>query len=203
MTGLVANAFLLGLVAGMVPGPILSALFTEVVQSGFYQSLRITVWAILAEALIACVSLFALLSLRLPESIFYGLSFVGAGILLSIAYSLFQMRDFGSQTRIYFSAPKLVSLMLGNGMVWMFWITVCAPQAVVLGQKVAHGEALFIVLMELGVCVSMSALACIFACFRSVVSHPSVAPVVLRFCAFVFAYFACIMIYASVAYFVR
>ncbi|PIV58084.1 MAG: hypothetical protein COS14_11475 [Bacteroidetes bacterium CG02_land_8_20_14_3_00_31_25] len=46
-------AFILGLIGGVIPGPVLAATFTEILQSGFLKSLRIIIWAFLVETTVA------------------------------------------------------------------------------------------------------------------------------------------------------
>ena len=59
MTEQLIVAFMLGLVGGIVPGPVLAATFTEILQSGFYKSLRIVFWAVFTETMVALVSIIA------------------------------------------------------------------------------------------------------------------------------------------------
>ena len=67
-------AFLLGLIGGVIPGPVITAVFTEILQSGFLKSLRIIFIALIIETLIAVISLLILVSMNFQEAFFRGLS---------------------------------------------------------------------------------------------------------------------------------
>ena len=50
MTGqLLMTAFILGLAGGVTPGPVLAAVFTEILQSGLRGAMAIVAWALLVE----------------------------------------------------------------------------------------------------------------------------------------------------------
>ncbi len=70
-------ALMLGLIGGVIPGPVITAVFTEILQSGFSKSLRIIMIALVAETMVALISLLLFSALGLPESFFRGLSLVG------------------------------------------------------------------------------------------------------------------------------
>ena len=67
-------AVMLGLIGGVIPGPVITAVFTEILQSGFPKSLRIIIIAMVTETLVALISLLLFSALGLPESFFRGLS---------------------------------------------------------------------------------------------------------------------------------
>ncbi len=63
-------AFLLGLIGGVIPGPVITSVFTEILQSGFPKGLRIIFIALIAETVVAIVSLVILITNKpsqLPE----------------------------------------------------------------------------------------------------------------------------------------
>ena len=61
-------ALMLGLIGGVIPGPVITAVFTEILQSGFIKSLRIIVIALVTETLVALISLIILGSLGFNEA---------------------------------------------------------------------------------------------------------------------------------------
>ena len=67
MSNEIIGAIILGLIGGLIPGPVLAATFTEILQYSFAKSLRIIFWAMLTETMIALVSLIALSALHLSE----------------------------------------------------------------------------------------------------------------------------------------
>lgn len=197
----ILSAFILGLVGGVIPGPVLTATFTEILQSGFAKSFRIILWAMLTETAVAFVSLVVLSSLGLSESVFGALSFVGAGILIWISTSIWKIQKIDTDEKVHFSLGKISAMILANGVLWTFWITVCIPKAIALGEKVAFGQFLFLILVEVGWLVSTLAVAFLFSRFRKILSHPKVVPVMFKIFALTFVYFAVDMVYKSVKFF--
>lgn len=201
MIQVLATAFVLGLVGGIVPGPVLGATFTEILQSGLYKSLRIILWAMLTETLVALISLIVLSSFGLSQSFFNAISFIGAGILIWIAVQLWKIRSLDIGEKVHFGVGKIASMILANGVLWTFWITVCVPKAVTLGKQMHYGQYLFLLLVEIGWLISTVGVAFIFSWFRSLLSNPRVVPYMFKFFSFVFVYFALTMLHTSILYF--
>lgn len=201
MTQELVTALILGLVGGLIPGPVLASICTEILQSGFYKSLRIVLFAVFGETVVAIVSLLALTSFGLPQSFFYALSFIGAGILIWIAVALWKIRSLDTGEKVNFTFGKITALIFANGTLWTFWITVCIPKAIVLGQHVAHGEYMFLVAVQVGWLVATVGIAIAFALFQGALSDPRAIPIMFKGFAVVFVYFAVSMIYTSAVFF--
>ena len=75
----------LGLIGGLIPGPVITAVFTEILQSGYLRSMRIILIALVTESIVALISLLILASLGFNEAFFRGLSLAGAAILIWIS----------------------------------------------------------------------------------------------------------------------
>ena len=196
-------AFLLGLIGGVVPGPALAATFTEILQSGFLRCLRIILLAMLTETTVALFSMSVLTSMHLPYAFFAGLSFVGAGVLIWIASLIWRVREIDSREKVNFTPGKIVSMILANGVLWTFWITVCVPRAVVLDKRIFMGQYLFLALVEIGWLASTVGVAAVFSTFRKSLSNPRIVPVAFKLFALTFVYFALEMALGSVEYFAR
>lgn len=201
MTQQIITALALGLVAGIIPGPVLAATFTEILQSGFVKSLRIVFWAMFTETTIALACLLIFSSFGLPESFFHALSFIGAGILIWIAMQLWKIKSLDLAEKVHFRAGKIAAMILANGVFWTFWITVCIPKAIVLGEKIRYGQFLFLLLVEAGWLISTIGVAFVFSWFRRVLSNPQVVPFTFKFFSVVFVYFALSMLYSSIIFF--
>jgi threonine/homoserine/homoserine lactone efflux protein len=197
------SAFILGLVGGVIPGPVLTATFTEILQNGFWKSMRIILWAMFTETAVALVSLIALDALHLSEATFRGLSFIGAAILIWIALSLWNIRSIDTEQKVHFSLGKISAMILANGMLWTYWITVCVPQAVLLGTQVTFGAYLFLLLVEVGWLVSTVGVALLFSSVRKFLSHPRVIPAIFKLFSLAFFFFAVNMIYTSAVFFME
>lgn len=131
----IVSAFILGLIGGVIPGPVLATTFTEILQSGLLKSMRIILWAMLTETVVALISLLALSSMNFSESFFQGLSVVGAAILIWISTSIWKVHKIDNEEKVHFSLGKISAMIMANGVLWTFWITVCVPKAIMLNEK--------------------------------------------------------------------
>ncbi len=194
-------ALLLGLIGGVIPGPVITAIFTEVLQRGFTRSLRITFLALLVESLVAVISLLILSLAGLREGFFHGLSLAGAAILVWIAVSIWKVRSLDSRRQVRFGTGKLILMILTNGVLWTYWITICIPKAMLLAREIPYGEYLFMGSVQLGWLISTLALSYTFSRFRRILSRPAVIPWMMKVFSLAFFYFAADMIYGSIRYF--
>ena len=94
-------------------------------------------------------------------------------------------------------------MILSNGVLWTYWITICIPKAILLGETFHLGEFLFMGLVQLGWLISTLVVAYLFSRFRKALSRPRVIPVLFKLFALAFAYFAIDMIYKSILYFIQ
>ena len=196
-------ALMLGLIGGVIPGPVITAVFTEILQSGYLKSLRIIIIALVTETLVALVSLLILDSLGFNETFFRGLSLAGAAILIWIAISIWKVQSLDSGEKVQFGLWKVVIMILSNGVLWTYWITICIPKAMLLGEGLHLGEYLFMALVQLGWLISTLMVAFLFSRFRKALSRPKVIPVLFKIFALAFAYFAIDMIIKSIQYFIQ
>jgi len=194
-------AGMLGLIGGVIPGPVITAVFTEILQEGFSRSLRIIFIALIIETIVAVISLVLFASLDLPESFFRGLSLVGAVILVWISFSLWKVRSLDTGEKVHFSIWKIAVMILTNGILWTYWITICIPKAILLNDHIRLGAYLFMGLVQLGWLLSTLLVAFTFSRFRRLLSRPRVVPVVFKVFALAFAYFAFDMVYKSILFF--
>lgn len=195
------TAFMLGLIGGVIPGPVLTAIFTEILQNGLLKSFRIIFIAMLTETLVAVISLIIVIALGFEESIFRLLSFAGAAILVWISISIWKVRQLDTGERVHFSFWKIIAMIMANGVLWSYWITICIPKAMLLGDSVPYGEYLFMLLVQMGWLLSTSVAAILFSQFRNILSRPKVVPVVFKIFALTFIYFATDMTIKSILFF--
>lgn len=196
-------AGMLGLIGGVIPGPVITAVFTEILQEGLSRSMRIIIIALITESIVAVISLVLFASLDLPESFFRGLSLVGTAILIWISISLWKVRSLDTESKVHFSFWKIIIMILSNGVLWTYWITICIPKALLLSEHVHLGAYLFMGLVQLGWLVSTLLVAFTFSRFRTVLSKPRVIPVIFKIFALAFGYFALDMAYKSIVFFIR
>ncbi len=203
MTRELIIAFMLGLIGGVIPGPVITAVFTEILQSGTARSLRIVLIALVTETLVAVMSLLLMEALQMHEGFFRIVSLAGAAVLLWIAVSIFRVKGPDTGQKVSFSTPKIVVMILTNGVLWTYWLTVCIPKAILLGQTLHLGAYLFMGLVQLGWLISTLLLVLLFSRFRTLLSGPRVFPVLFKLFAGAFVYFAADMVYQSIAFFTR
>jgi len=196
-------ALMLGLIGGLIPGPVITAVFTEILQSGFAKSLRIIGIALVTETLVAIVSLMILSSLNFNEAFFRGLSLAGAVILIWIAVSIWKVRSLDSGQKVEFGLWKIILMILSNGVLWTYWLTICIPKAILLGERQQFGAYLFMGLVQLGWLTSTLVAAFLFSRFRRILSRPRVIPVLFKIFALAFVYFAVDMVLKSVQFFMH
>ena len=194
---------MLGLIGGVIPGPVITAVFTEILQSGFLKSLRIILIALITESIVALLSLLILDSLGFNEGFFRGLSLAGAVILIWIAISIWKVRTLDSGKKVHFGLGKILIMILSNGVLWSYWITICIPKAILLGQQIPHGEYLFMGSVQMGWLISTMVVAFLFSRFRKTLSRPRVIPVLFKLFALAFVYFAIDMTIKSIQYFLQ
>lgn len=197
----IITAILIGLVSGIIPGPVLTSTFTEILQSGLAKSFRIILWSLLIETLVGLISLIALSSLPLPQWVFYGLSIPGGAILLWISASLWKVKRIDPEEKVHFSLGKITLMILSNGVLWSFWIMVIVPKALLFNEKLQYGSYLYLVIVELAWLVSTAFAAFAFSGFRKILSDPKVVPAVFKIFALAFIYFSLDMIYRSIEFF--
>ncbi|HDR67967.1 MAG TPA: hypothetical protein ENN61_02825 [Bacteroidaceae bacterium] len=195
------TAFMLGIIGGLIPGPVITSVFTEILQSGFARSFRIIFTAFFLETLVAVISLLAVIALDLPESVFRGLSFAGAVILIWIAISIWKVKRIDADEKVRFGFWKIAAMILSNGVLWTYWITICIPRAMILGNTLNMGEYYFMGLVQIGWLISTTIAAFIFSRFRKLLSQPRVIPVVFKIFALIFVYFAVDMTCRSIIFF--
>jgi threonine/homoserine/homoserine lactone efflux protein len=94
-------------------------------------------------------------------------------------------------------------MILSNGVLWTYWLTICIPKAILLNDHIHLGAYVFMGLVQLGWLLSTLLLGFLFSSFRRVLSRPKVIPVLFKVFALAFAYFAFDMVYKSIRFFLH
>lgn len=172
------EAFLLGLVGGIVPGSILTVLLVSVLQGGFKQGLRAFYWSVAAEITIVSILLLTLLNLPLHQNVFNYLGFVGAIVLFYFASQVLKIShiDKPEETEQVFTAKEIYLLAATNAPLYIFWITVCAPLIWVLANdfNLYLSATYFMLAFETGWVLSTFIVMLIFVKSRSVLTDTGV-----------------------------
>ncbi len=183
------SIFILGLAGGANPGPILAASFTESLRKGFIKSLRVIFMAMIAESIVALFILILFFSIRIPEIVFYLISLIGAVVLIWLALQIWKIKELGGEGEI-FSFKKIFLLTVFNGPFWIFWLTVCVPQAFLLREKIPAGHFLFLIIFELGWLFATILLTFAFSRLRTLLVKSHFISIVFKCLALILLLFA-------------
>lgn len=187
---LLLEIFLLGLVAGAIPGPILTAIFTEVLRRGYTKGLKVVFKALGAEIITASLILMIVFNLNIPPFYFYILSIVGAVYLIWLGYKIWKITEVSNGQGEVFSFTKMLLLTVLNGGFWIFWLTICIPRAFALQESVSGGKYLFLLFFELGWIISTASLAFVFSRFRPWLLKKNLVSAVFKTFAILLVFFA-------------
>lgn len=195
----ILSVFILGLVGGANPGPILASSFTETLKNGFGKSLQLILKALISETIVATVVLVLFFSINIPTKVFYVISFIGSGVLIWVASQIWKIRTV-EKNKTIFSFKKIFYMTVFNGPFWIFWIMVCVPQAFLLKEKIWGGQFLFLVFFELGWLVATILFNLVFSKFRNVLIRGKLTPVIFKFLALILVFFAIKLTIQSIFY---
>lgn len=179
----------LGFLCGMIPGPVVTALFTDTIRQGWRSARRIVVWAAAGELVMSVACVAALSALDSHSPVFSVLSVFGSLVLLSVAWDLCKVEEIHEEEPL-FSSRRIFTIALFNGMAWIFWITVCTPQAMQLDRELAGGRWLFILLFETGWVLATLSLCYLFGLFRVFFQSNKKLHLLYRAVALLFVVFA-------------
>ena len=160
------EAFLLGLVGGAFPGPILTGTFTEILNTGFLKGIRVILYALIAETIGALLVFFIFYAVGLNQLAIQIISICGAIVLFWLGYQMWKIKEINTEAKQVLTLPKILLLTAFNSGYWIFWITIGVPKALVFGSSVYGGKFIFLAIFELGWFVMTFALAFIFYQFR-------------------------------------
>jgi threonine/homoserine/homoserine lactone efflux protein len=179
----------------------MTSVFAEVLRGGFRKSLRIMMYALVAESLVALFVLLSFSFLNPQQYVFQGISFVGAVVLTWLALQVWKISSVEGETKQVFSFPKIFALTILNGGFWIFWITVAVPRAFSLDAYMPFGKFLFLLVFEAGWLATMLVLSFLFSRFRELLRRKNLVSVTYRILATLLALFALRSVIASVGYF--
>jgi len=160
------EAFLLGLVGGAVPGPILTGTFTEILNIGFIKGIRVIFYALLAETIGALLVFFIFYTIGLNHLTIQIISVCGAIVLFWLASQVWKIKEINTEAKKVLTLSKILLLTAFNSGYWVFWITVGVPKALALNTFVYGGKFIFLAVFELAWLIMTFVLAFIFYQFR-------------------------------------
>ncbi len=123
------EAFGLGLIAGVIPGSILTILLISVIRGGFPAGLRAFLWSLAAELTVVGILLTVLFTLPIPKELFTYIGLIGSFVLFYFAWKIFHLQkmDQPEIVNAVFSGKEIYTLAITNAPLYIFWVTVCTP----------------------------------------------------------------------------
>ncbi len=140
------TGFVLGLGAGLAPGPMLALVIAESLRGGYPAGARVAVVPLITDApIILAVLALAGFIARYPAGL-AGLAWLGAAVLLHLAADTWRgaRRPPGPQAGAAVALRRGLLVNLLNPHPWLFWLTVGVPLLAGARQGAA-GVALFLV----------------------------------------------------------
>lgn len=162
----ILTAIILGFVGGVIPGPIILLAFSEILKSpkkGLANGTKYILVAGLTEMAVGVFLVVTFSWFKIPQIIFHIFSILGIAMLIYIAAQLFKTKkiDYEKEQK-YIGTIGIIFLMILNGSLWAFWLSVCLPIAFHLGNEIKFGEYLFILLFEFSMVIAMTIIFMLF-----------------------------------------
>ena len=166
MVSFIIEAFLLGLIGGAVPGPILTGTFTEILNLGFLKGIRVIFYALIAETIGALLIFLIFYAIGLNQLAIQIISICGALVLFWLSYQVWNITQINTEARQLITFPKVFLVTAFNSGYWIFWITIGIPKALMLNESVLGGKFIFLTVFEFAWLVMTFLLAFVFYQFR-------------------------------------
>lgn len=170
------EAFLLGLVGGLVPGSILTIILISVLQGGYKSGLRAFFWSFLAELTIVSILLLFVLSLPFTTTVFSYIGMIGGVVLFYFAYQILGISKISNpeNQETLFSGRQIYLMSATNAPLYIFWITVCAPLIWKLTEQfsVSIAAVSFLGFFEFGWALSTLVILLLFVKSRKILTNP-------------------------------
>jgi threonine/homoserine/homoserine lactone efflux protein len=124
----IITALYLGIIGGLVPSPILFLGLSEIVISRKKGISRGSMYIVVAGLTEMGIGLFLIITaswLKIPQIVFHSFAIIGVGLLIYIAIQLFKLKKIDyQQDRKSVGISSVILLMVFNGAVWLFWLSV-------------------------------------------------------------------------------
>ena len=183
---LLFEAFLLGLIGGAVPGPILTGTFSEILLSAsFLRGMRIIFWALMAETVGALFTIYIFYQLEMSKVVIQIISICGAVVLFWLASKIWKINKINSESKKILTFSQIIFLTALNGGYWIFWITIGVPKALLLGNILLEGKFIFLILFEFGWFFATTLLAFIFFKSRPLLERKNLVGITFKILALV------------------
>lgn len=146
MWGFLGQGVLLGLSAGIAPGPLFALVIAETLRHGTRSGVRVALAPLVTDLPIVLVSVFILSQLSSFDAVLGVVSLLGGGVVLRMAYESIGTKPFDPNGPV----PKARSLRKGvmvNALSphpYLFWLTVGGPTTLKAAEHSAVSAWAFI-----------------------------------------------------------
>lgn len=140
MTEFLLTGILLGLSAGLAPGPLLTLVISETLQRGVRGGIYVALSPLVTDLPIILLTLFVLSKLSGYNAFLGGLSLLGGGVLLYMGFENMRTQVLESQTEGA-RAGSLLKGIIANSLnphPYLFWLGVGGP---LIGKSMHQGNA--------------------------------------------------------------
>ena len=185
MINSIIEAFLLGLVGGATPGPILTGTFAEILRTNFVKSLKIIFQALIAETIGALLVLYIFYVTGFSHTTIQIISVCGSMVLFWIASNIWKIKEIKTETKEILSFSKILLLTAFNSGYWIFWVAVGIPKALSFDMQILGGKFIYLIVFEMGWLFMTTVLAFIFYKFRPILQRKNLVGVTFKILAIV------------------
>ena len=146
MTTQLVAGLLLGLSAGLAPGPMLALVMAQTVAHGAREGIKVALAPLVTDVAIAAVSLVVLAGIRDSGVLFGLISLAGGLYVLYLSWKIMRARplDVGRGDTQPHSFRKGLLVNLLNPHPYVFWMTVAGPLILGAGRESALRSAAFL-----------------------------------------------------------
>jgi threonine/homoserine/homoserine lactone efflux protein len=117
----------LGLPAGLSPGPMLTLVISQTLKHGVREGLKVAVAPLFSDAPVVAVAVWVVATVSHANTAVSAISLVGAAFLVYLSIECLKARGIEMDARPAHSLAKAVGLNLLNPHPYLFWFTVGAP----------------------------------------------------------------------------
>lgn len=132
------------------------------------------------------------------------LSLIWVFILLYIAYSIYKINSIEYSEKSpekNIQIKHIIAIMIFNGPMWIFWLSVCLPTAFQLAEKIQYGEYLFLLVFEIFMILWLSIMLLTFHFFRKIFLNKWLVKKIFFVLAFAIFCIAARSFFAEIQYF--
>lgn len=140
-----ATGVLLGLSAGLVPGPLFALTLSETLRGGFRSGAKVAFAPLVTDGPILLAALLLLAGLAARGQALGAISFVGAVVVAWLGVRCFRAGGADAEPSDRFgSLKKAVAVNFLSPHPYLFWITVGAPRTMLAAERGVLNAALFV-----------------------------------------------------------